>query len=43
MGVNISVFAATITETSLNFFQTKRSNIPEDIHLPTLRRDNLKP
>jgi hypothetical protein len=33
--------AATTSETSVNFFQTTRRNIPEDSHLHTRRRDNL--
>jgi hypothetical protein len=26
----------------VNFYQTTRRNIPEDSHLPTCRRENLK-
>jgi hypothetical protein len=29
-------------ETSVNFYQTTRRNIPEDSHLHTRRRENLK-
>jgi hypothetical protein len=31
-----------VMETSVSFYQTTRSNIPEDSHLDTHRRDNLK-
>jgi hypothetical protein len=34
--------AVSIPETSVNFYQTTRCNIPEDSHLPTRRRENLK-
>jgi hypothetical protein len=34
--------AAVTSETSVNFFQTARRNIPEDSHLYTRRRENLK-
>jgi hypothetical protein len=34
--------AVSISETSVNFYQTTRRNIPEDIHLHTRRRENLK-
>jgi hypothetical protein len=34
--------AARTSETSLNFYQTKRRNHPEDSHLHTRRRENLK-
>jgi transposase-like protein len=30
------------SETSVNFYQTTRRNIPEDSHLNTRRRKNLK-
>jgi hypothetical protein len=30
------------SETSVNFYQTTRRNIPEDSHLHTRRRENLK-
>jgi hypothetical protein len=35
--------AASTFETSANFYQTTRRNIPEDSHLHTRRRENLKP
>jgi hypothetical protein len=34
--------AASTSETSVNFYQTTRRNIPEDNHLHTRRRENLK-
>jgi hypothetical protein len=34
--------AASISETSVNFHQTTRRNNPEDSHLRTRRRENLK-
>jgi hypothetical protein len=34
--------AAGTSETSVNFYQTTRSNNPEDSHLHTRRRENLK-
>jgi hypothetical protein len=34
--------AASTSESSLNFYQTTRRNIPEDGHLHTRRRENLK-
>jgi hypothetical protein len=34
--------AASTSETPANFYQTIRRNNPEDSHLHTLRRDNLK-
>jgi hypothetical protein len=34
--------AARASETSVNFCQTTRRNKPEDIHLYTRRRENLK-
>jgi hypothetical protein len=33
---------ASISETSVNFYQTARRNNPEDSHLLTCRRENLK-
>jgi hypothetical protein len=33
---------STSSETSVNFHETTRLNIPEDSHLHTLRRKNLK-
>jgi hypothetical protein len=34
--------AASISETSVNFYQTTRCNNPEDSNLHTRRRENLK-
>jgi hypothetical protein len=34
--------AGSTSETSVNFYQTTRRNIPEDRHLHTRRRGNLK-
>jgi hypothetical protein len=34
--------AASTSETSVNFYQTTRRNIPEDSHLHTRCRENLK-
>jgi hypothetical protein len=34
--------AASISETSVNFYHTTRRNIPQDTHLHTRRRYNLK-
>jgi hypothetical protein len=34
--------AASISETSVNFYQTTRRNNPEDSHLHTRRRKNQK-
>jgi hypothetical protein len=34
--------AATTSETSVNFYQTTRPYNPEDSHLHTHRRENLK-
>jgi hypothetical protein len=33
---------ANTSETSVNFYQTTRRNNPEDSHLQTRRRENLK-
>jgi hypothetical protein len=33
--------AASVSETSVNFYQTTRRNNPEDSHLHTRRRENL--
>jgi hypothetical protein len=30
------------SETSVNFYETKQRNIPQDSHLHTRRRENLK-
>jgi hypothetical protein len=34
--------AMSTSETSVNLYQTTRRNIPEDSHLHTRRRENLK-
>jgi hypothetical protein len=34
--------AASTSESPVNFYQITRSNIPEDSHLHTRRRENLK-
>jgi hypothetical protein len=34
--------AASTSETSANFYQTAQRNNPEDSHLHTRRRENLK-
>jgi hypothetical protein len=34
--------AVSTSETSVNYYQTEWRNIPEDIHLQTSRRENLK-
>jgi hypothetical protein len=34
--------AASTTETSVNFYQTTRRNNPEDSHLHTCHREDLK-
>jgi glycyl-tRNA synthetase alpha subunit len=34
--------AVSTSETSVNFYQTTRGNIPEDSHLHTHRHQNLK-
>jgi hypothetical protein len=34
--------AVSASETSVNFYQTTRRNNPEDSHLHTRRRENLK-
>jgi hypothetical protein len=34
--------AVRTSETSVNFYQSTRRNIPEEIHLHTRRRENLK-
>jgi hypothetical protein len=34
--------AASTSETSVNFYQTTRRNSPDDSHLHTRRRENLK-
>jgi hypothetical protein len=37
-----AIVQASTSETSVNFYQTTRRNIPEDSHLHTHRRENLK-
>jgi hypothetical protein len=32
----------TTSETSVNFYQTTRRNIPDTCHFKTIRRENLK-
>jgi hypothetical protein len=34
--------AVSTSETSVNFYETTRRNIPEGCHLHTRRRENLK-
>jgi hypothetical protein len=34
--------AASSSETSVNFYQTTRRDIPEDSHIHNRRRENLK-
>jgi hypothetical protein len=38
----IMMAVASTSETSVNFYQTSRRNIPEDSHLHTRCRENLK-
>jgi hypothetical protein len=38
----IALEAASTSETSVNYYQTTRRNNPEDSHLHTRRRENLK-
>jgi hypothetical protein len=40
--VALMMEAASTSETSVNFYHTTRSNIPEDSHLHIRRRENLK-
>jgi hypothetical protein len=40
--VTLMMEAASTFETSVNFYQTTRRNNPEDSHLCTRRRENLK-
>jgi hypothetical protein len=35
--------AVSVSKTSVNFYETTRRNTPEDGHLHTCRRENLKP
>jgi hypothetical protein len=41
-GLALMMEAARTSETSVNFYQTTRCNNPEDSHLHTHRRENLK-
>jgi hypothetical protein len=38
----LMIEAVSTSETSVNFYQTTRRNIPENSHLHTRRRENLK-
>jgi hypothetical protein len=38
----LMMVAASTSETSVNFYQTTRRNIPEGSHFYTRRRENLK-
>jgi hypothetical protein len=40
--VALMMEAVSISETSVNFYETTRRNIPEDSHLHTCSRENLK-
>jgi hypothetical protein len=40
--VALMMEAASTSETSVNFYRTTRRNKPEDSHLYTRRRENLK-
>jgi hypothetical protein len=40
--VPLTMEAACTSETSVNFYQTTRRSIPEDSHLHSHRRENLK-
>jgi hypothetical protein len=42
MGDALMMEAANTSETPVNFYQTIRHNNPEDSHLRTRRRENLK-
>jgi hypothetical protein len=44
LGILIALMmeAASTSEMPVNFYQTTRRNIPEDIHLQTRRRENVK-
>jgi hypothetical protein len=42
MTIALMMEAVTISETSVNFYQTTLRNNPEDCHLYTRRRENLK-
>jgi hypothetical protein len=40
--IGVMMEAASTSETSVNFYQTTRRYNPEDSHLQTHRRENLK-
>jgi hypothetical protein len=40
--IALTMEAASTSEASVNFYQTTRRNNPEDNHLHTRRRENLK-
>jgi hypothetical protein len=40
--IGVTMAAASTSETSVNFFQTTQRKNPEDSHLYTRRRENLK-
>jgi hypothetical protein len=42
VSIALTVEAASISETSANLYQTTRRNNPEDSHLHTCRRENLR-
>jgi hypothetical protein len=41
--ISLMMAAVSTSETSVNFYQAFRRNIPEDSHLHTCHRENLKP
>jgi hypothetical protein len=41
-GIALMMEAASTSETLVNFYQTTRRNNPDDSHLHTHRRENLK-
>jgi hypothetical protein len=42
LAMPLMLVAASTPETSLNFYQTTLRNNPEDSHIHTQRRENLK-
>jgi hypothetical protein len=42
MNIALMMEAESTSETLVNFYQTARCNNPEDSHLHTRRRENLK-
>jgi hypothetical protein len=42
VAIALMMGAASTSETSINIYQTTRHNIPDDSHLRTCRRENLK-